>query len=39
VTYELTPLGRSLSEPISALRESTETHINEIERARARIAR
>ncbi|WP_331724317.1 helix-turn-helix transcriptional regulator (plasmid) [Streptomyces longwoodensis] len=39
VTYELTPLGRSLAEPISALREWTETHINEIERARARIAR
>ncbi|MFK4122340.1 winged helix-turn-helix transcriptional regulator [Streptomyces longwoodensis] len=36
VTYELTPLGRSLAEPISALREWTETHIKEIERARAR---
>ncbi|GAB0106390.1 helix-turn-helix domain-containing protein [Nocardia sp. JMUB6875] len=35
VEYELTPLGRSLAEPIAALREWTETHINEIERARA----
>lgn len=35
VDYELTPLGRSLAEPITALRQWTETHINEIERARA----
>ncbi|MEU9178817.1 helix-turn-helix domain-containing protein [Streptomyces sp. NPDC048550] len=36
VEYDLTELGRSLAEPISALRLWTETHINEIERARAR---
>ncbi|MET9465492.1 helix-turn-helix domain-containing protein [Streptomyces sp. NPDC006544] len=36
VEYDLTDLGRSLAEPISALRQWTETHINEIERARAR---
>ncbi|WP_406512847.1 helix-turn-helix transcriptional regulator [Streptomyces sp. NBC_00161] len=36
VEYDLTELGRSLAEPISALRQWTETHINEIERARAR---
>lgn len=35
VEYALTALGRSLSEPITALRQWTETHINEIERARA----
>ncbi|MEC3951737.1 helix-turn-helix domain-containing protein [Nocardia sp. CDC153] len=35
VEYELTPLGRSLAEPIAALRQWTEEHINEIERARA----
>ncbi|MGW4531354.1 winged helix-turn-helix transcriptional regulator [Nocardia sp. NPDC004340] len=35
VEYELTDLGRSLAEPIAALRVWTETHINEIERARA----
>ncbi|MET9491345.1 MULTISPECIES: winged helix-turn-helix transcriptional regulator [unclassified Nocardia] len=35
VEYQLTPLGRSLAEPISALRQWTETHINEVERARA----
>ena len=34
VDYDLTELGRSLSEPITALREWTETHINDIERAR-----
>ncbi|MGW4890858.1 winged helix-turn-helix transcriptional regulator [Kitasatospora sp. NPDC004240] len=38
VEYDLTDLGRSLSEPIAALREWTESHINEIERARARTA-
>ncbi|WP_328941824.1 helix-turn-helix transcriptional regulator [Streptomyces sp. NBC_00250] len=35
VEYDLTDLGRSLAEPITALRRWTETHINEIERARA----
>lgn len=35
VEYRLTPLGLSLAEPISALRRWTETHINEILRARA----
>jgi DNA-binding HxlR family transcriptional regulator len=34
VDYDLTPLGRSLAEPITALRQWTETHINEIEQAR-----
>ncbi|MEV6730852.1 helix-turn-helix domain-containing protein [Streptomyces sp. NPDC051364] len=38
VEYDLTELGRSLAEPITALRHWTETHINEIERARARSA-
>lgn len=35
VEYELTDLGRSLAEPIAALRRWTESHINDIERARA----
>ncbi|MFE3191938.1 winged helix-turn-helix transcriptional regulator [Nocardia sp. NPDC059240] len=35
VEYELTPLGRSLAEPIAALRVWAEDHINDIERARA----
>ncbi|MGW0325030.1 winged helix-turn-helix transcriptional regulator [Nocardia sp. NPDC003183] len=35
VDYALTALGRSLAEPITALRQWTEAHINEIERARA----
>lgn len=35
VEYDLTELGRSLAEPITALRQWTEAHINEIERARA----
>ena len=35
VDYDLTELGRSLAEPITALREWTETHVNDIERARA----
>ncbi|WP_067719821.1 winged helix-turn-helix transcriptional regulator [Nocardia yamanashiensis] len=35
VEYELTALGRSLAEPITALRMWTEEHINEIEQARA----
>ncbi|MEV6772952.1 helix-turn-helix domain-containing protein [Nocardia sp. NPDC051030] len=34
VDYDLTPLGRSLAEPITALRRWTEEHINDIERAR-----
>lgn len=38
VEYDLTELGRSLAEPITALRQWTEAHINEIERARARAA-
>ncbi|MFC9894515.1 winged helix-turn-helix transcriptional regulator [Nocardia sp. NPDC127579] len=38
VEYDLTALGRSLAEPIAALRQWTETHINEIERARAAVA-
>ncbi|MEU3459149.1 helix-turn-helix domain-containing protein [Streptomyces sp. NPDC006733] len=36
VEYALTGLGRSLAGPITALRQWTESHINEIERARAR---
>ncbi|MFB4290752.1 winged helix-turn-helix transcriptional regulator [Nonomuraea sp. ATR24] len=36
VDYELTALGRSLAEPITALRRWTEDNINEIERARKR---
>ncbi|WP_433248177.1 winged helix-turn-helix transcriptional regulator [Streptosporangium sp. CA-135522] len=36
VDYDLTSLGRSLAEPITALRQWTETHINEIEQARSR---
>ncbi|MFD3998845.1 winged helix-turn-helix transcriptional regulator [Streptomyces sp. NPDC058583] len=38
VEYDLTELGRSLGQPIAALRQWTETHINEIEQARARSA-
>lgn len=38
VEYNLTGLGRSLAEPITALRQWTEIHINEIERARALVA-
>ncbi|MFJ9521367.1 winged helix-turn-helix transcriptional regulator [Kitasatospora sp. NPDC101801] len=34
VEYDLTELGRSLAGPIAALRQWTETHINEIEQAR-----
>ncbi|WP_328923633.1 helix-turn-helix transcriptional regulator [Streptomyces sp. NBC_00190] len=37
VEYDLTTLGRSLAGPITALRQWAETHINEIERARARV--
>ncbi|MFF3323816.1 winged helix-turn-helix transcriptional regulator [Streptomyces sp. NPDC002889] len=35
VEYALTKLGQSLAEPITALRQWTEAHINEIEGARA----
>ncbi len=38
VDYELTELGRSLCEPITAIREWAETNINAIERARAAVA-
>ncbi|MEV0031573.1 helix-turn-helix domain-containing protein [Nocardia sp. NPDC050793] len=34
VEYELTDLGRSLAEPVTALRQWAERHINDIERAR-----
>ncbi|MER5866985.1 helix-turn-helix domain-containing protein [Kitasatospora sp. NPDC002040] len=34
VEYTLTELGHSLAEPVRALREWAETHINKIERAR-----
>ncbi|WP_431958031.1 winged helix-turn-helix transcriptional regulator [Nocardia lijiangensis] len=34
VVYELTDLGRSLAEPVTALRQWAERHINDIERAR-----
>lgn len=37
VEYDLTTLGQSLGEPITALRQWTEAHINEIEGARARV--
>ncbi|WP_371503070.1 helix-turn-helix transcriptional regulator [Kitasatospora sp. NBC_00374] len=37
VEYDLTKLGQSLAGPITALRQWTEAHINEIERARARV--
>lgn len=35
VEYTLTPLGRSLAEPLDALRRWAEEHINEVEQARA----
>ncbi|MGW7265598.1 winged helix-turn-helix transcriptional regulator [Streptomyces sp. NPDC054842] len=38
VEYDLTELGRSLAEPVTVLREWTEAHINDIERARERVA-
>ncbi|MGP3958049.1 winged helix-turn-helix transcriptional regulator [Nonomuraea sp. 3N208] len=34
VEYDLTELGLSLAEPITALRQWTEDHINDIEKAR-----
>ncbi len=37
VDYDLTGLGRSLAEPITALRQWTEAHINDIEHARRRL--
>ena len=36
VEYTLTPLGRELAGPITMLRQWAETHINEVEAARAR---
>lgn len=39
VDYDLTELGRSLAGPIAALREWTEAHINEIEKARQRASK
>lgn len=38
VDYELTDLGISLQAPISAIRTWTEEHINDVERARVRVA-
>lgn len=35
VTYQLTPLGRTLLEPMAAVRAWAERHINDVERARA----
>jgi DNA-binding HxlR family transcriptional regulator len=35
VEYELTELGFSLEEPLSAVRDWAERHINELEKARA----
>lgn len=35
VEYELTPLGRSLREPLTALARWAEAHIEEVEQARA----
>ena len=34
VTYRLTPLGRTLREPMAAIRAWAERHINEVEQAR-----
>ena len=34
VEYELTPLGMTLRDPLSAIREWAETHVHEIVRAR-----
>ncbi|MFB9691378.1 winged helix-turn-helix transcriptional regulator [Amycolatopsis plumensis] len=34
VSYRLTPLGRTLQEPMAAIRQWAEQHINEIEEAR-----
>ena len=38
VEYELTPLGRSLHGLLSQVRDWAETHINDVERARAQYA-
>lgn len=35
VEYELTPLGRTLREPLTALGQWAEAHVEEVERARA----
>ncbi len=35
VEYELTPLGRTLSEPLSALRTWAESHFDEVQASRA----
>ena len=34
VTYQLTPLGRTLCEPMAAVRAWAELYINDVERAR-----
>jgi DNA-binding HxlR family transcriptional regulator len=34
VSYQLTPLGRTLREPMAAVRAWAERHINEVEQAR-----
>ncbi len=39
VEYELTDLGRSLAEPVTALRQWAERNINDIERARRMVTR
>jgi DNA-binding HxlR family transcriptional regulator len=39
VEYSLTPLGRSLEQPLGAIKEWAETNITEIEAARARAER
>jgi DNA-binding HxlR family transcriptional regulator len=36
VEYELTPLGHTLARPLAAIRDWAETHINEVNDARAR---
>lgn len=36
VSYALTPLGRTLEEPLAAVRDWAERHINEVNAARAR---
>ncbi|GAB3826181.1 winged helix-turn-helix transcriptional regulator [Kribbella italica] len=39
VHYSLTPLGRSLDEPLAALRDWAETHMSEIDQHRQETAR
>ena len=36
VEYELTPLGHTLARPLAAIRDWAETHVNEVNVARAR---